>query len=165
MNFFDSAFQTPISAVEFGICDNGTGGRAYTDCENKASWIATVNNPNEDSWIFTAIDKGVVKDSECFGQTRCDGMLTRNRRWLILVELKDQSKGWISDAIEQLEGTIRLFQNAHASEWAAFIKKRAYACNRRHPVFNRSHKEDALRFFQRYQVRLHIEASISLYPF
>jgi len=162
MNFFDADFQTPISAAEFGLCDNGTGGLAYTDCGNSASWIATVKNPNTDNWIFTAIDKGVVKDSECLGKGRCDGMLTRNRQWLILVELKDQSKDWIPHALQQLEDTIELFQNAHSSDWTAFIKKRAYACNRRHPVFNKSHKEDALRFFQCYRVRLHIEATISL---
>lgn len=162
MNFFDTSFQTPISATEFGLCDNGTGGQAYTDCENPTSWIATVKNPDAEDWMFTAIDKGAIEDCEFVAKGRCDGMLSQDRQTLVLVELKDQLKGWIPHAIQQLEDTIELFQTTHPSDWDAFIKKRAYACNKHHPFFQHSHKEDCLRFFQCYKVRLHIEATISL---
>lgn len=162
MNFFDAAFQTPISATAFGLCDNGTGGLAYADCENPASWIATARNPNADTWVFTAIDKGVVTDNEFSGKGRCDGMLTREMQKLILVELKDQKQGWIPTAIRQLEDTMALFRSAHPTEWTAFLRKSAYACNRHHPHFQNSQKDAMQRFFKCYRVRLHIEATLSL---
>jgi hypothetical protein len=165
MNFFDAAFPTPISASEFGLCDNGAEGRAYTDCANSASWIATVNNPGADEWMFTAIDKGVIADGTCVGKSRCDGMLTRSGQTLILVELKDHLKQWLPHAIQQLQDTITLFRATHPAEWVAFTKKRAYACNKRFPQFKFAQHEAMLHFFQKHRVRLHVEAIISLNAF
>ncbi len=162
MNFFDAAFQTPISVTEFGLCDNGKGGRAYADCENPASWIAIVKNPNADNWTFTAIDKGVIAHGTCAGRGRCDGMLTKNGQTLVLVELKDQMRHWIPPAIQQLEDTIKLFRDSHPTEWAAFSRKRAYACNKQHPQFLFLLANKMKTFREAYQVRLHVEATISL---
>lgn len=67
MNFFDAEYQEPpTSESTFGICDDQNGQKAYTDRTNK--WIATVHNEKPFQLIFTAIDKGVIKDSELSGR-------------------------------------------------------------------------------------------------
>lgn len=162
MNFCDPNYQTKASATRFGLCDNGTGGRAFVKLDDPPCWIATVENLNGDHWIFTAVDKGAIQDGEKTGKGRCDGMLTQGQCALILIELKDQIKKWIPHAIQQLEDTVELLMISHPQAWSAFHHKRAYACNKSHPQFQTSHNETRQRFFQKYGVRLHIEATINL---
>ena len=59
---------------------------------------------------FTAIDKCVLNDDEEPGRGRCDGMLTSDsNEHIYFVELKNEAKGWRTEAIKQLESTVQFF--------------------------------------------------------
>jgi hypothetical protein len=157
MNFYDSACQRSVDDILFGLCDDKNGGIAYIDKTDQSKWIAIIKNERKISLIFTAIDKGVIKDNEEPGRGRCDGMFTSNEH-IYFVELKDQRKGWKSDAIEQLESTIKFFIVNH--DITIYRHKKAFACNKKQPQFQRIENELNLRFFKTYGVRLVIQAEI-----
>ncbi|NJO14694.1 MAG: hypothetical protein HC877_02815 [Thioploca sp.] len=92
-------------------------------------------------------------------ERRCDGMLTYTDN-IIFVELKNQRKNWISDAVEQLKITIECFTKHH--DLNLFKRKRAFACNKKHPNFCTGHKETMKRFFDTYKIRLNIQAKIKI---
>jgi hypothetical protein len=159
MNFFDPAYQeVPINVSLFGLCDDQNGTIAYTDTNNINNWIATVRNDNNIYLVFTAIDKGVIKDHEETGRGRCDGMLTSDKH-IYFVELKNEARSWITDAIEQLESTIQFFIANH--DISIFRHKKAFACNKQHPRFQEIDNEINLGFFRKYQFRLDINAEIN----
>jgi hypothetical protein len=158
MNFYDSAYQEPpVTDIQFGLCDSRNGGIAYIDKINKNKWIAIIKNERKISLIFTAIDKGIIKDNEEPGRGRCDGMFTSSEH-IYFVELKDQRRDWKSDAIEQLESTIKFFIANH--DISIYRHKKAFACNKKHPQFQKIENELNLRFFKTYGVRLAIQAEI-----
>jgi hypothetical protein len=158
MNFYDNAYQEPpLTDTLFGLCDDKNGKVAYVDKTNQHKWIAIVKNNKKISLVFTAIDKGVIKDIEEPGRGRCDGMLTSNEH-IYFVELKDQRADWKSDAIAQLESTIKFFINNH--DITVYKHKKAFACNKKHPQFQKIEHELNLRFFRTYGVRLGIQAEV-----
>jgi hypothetical protein len=158
MNFYDVAYQDPsLDDALFGLCDDKKGKVAYIDRNNQNIWIATIKNKRRIRLVFTAIDKGVIKDNEEPGRGRCDGMLTSNEH-IYFVELKDQKTNWKSDAVEQLESTIQFFIANH--DITVYRHKKAFACNKKHPQFQRIENELNLRFFRTYGVRLSIQAEI-----
>lgn len=158
MNFFNTGCQEPpITDKTFGICDDDNGGKAYTNKTDRETWIATVKNDNQKTIIFTAIDKCIIKDSEEPGRGRCDGMLTFSD-YLYFVELKSEPKGWISDAIVQLESTIRFFRESHKTH--SFRHKKAFICNKKHPHFHEINNEINLQFYRLYGFRLDVQAAI-----
>jgi hypothetical protein len=158
MNFYDIAYQEPpLDDALFGLCDDRKGEVAYIDKNDKNKWIAIIKNKEKISLVFTAIDKGVIKDHEEPGKGRCDGMLT-SKEHIYFVELKDQRKNWQSDAIEQLESTINFFIANH--DIAIYKHKKAFACNKKHPQFRQIEHELNLRFFRAYGVRLGIQAEV-----
>ena len=162
LDFFDPAYQEPpIDDSLFGLCDNEDGTAAFTDKKNRNTWIATVENPNKTRLIFTAIDKGVIKDDEYIENERCDGMLTSNKH-LYFVELKNQRDSWIPKGISQLESTIKLFDIAHPGKKKQYIHKKAYICNKKHPRFHVFDNERNMDFFRTYQFRIDIQAKIVL---
>jgi hypothetical protein len=158
MNFYNIAYQEPpLDNALFGLCDDKMGKVAYIDKNNKSKWIAIIRNKKKISLVFTAIDKGVIKDHEEPGKGRCDGMLTSNEH-IYFVELKDQRKNWKSDAIEQLESTIQFFIANH--NITIYKHKKAFACNKKHPQFQTIEHELNLCFFRTYGVRLGIQAEV-----
>jgi hypothetical protein len=158
MNFYDVAYQEPpLDDALFGLCDDRKGEVAYIDKNNQNKWIAIIKNEGRISIIFTAIDKGVIKDHEESGRGRCDGMLT-SAEHIYFVELKDQRTNWKTDAIEQLESTIKFFIANH--DIGAYKHKKAFACNKKHPQFQKIENELNLRFFRTYGVRLGIQAKV-----
>jgi hypothetical protein len=160
LNFFNEAYQeAPTNDALFGLCDNGS--IACTDKTDKNKWIATVENPNGLTLIFTAIDNGVIKHDEYVGYRRCDGMLTSSNH-LYFIELKKERKNWIPEGIEQLGSTIKLFDEAHPKKKDLYTNKKAYICNKRHPHFHRIDDEERKHFFMTYGFRLYINAIISL---
>jgi len=162
LNFFDEIYQEPpIADTLFGLCDDKHGGVAFIDKTNQHKWAAAVENPHCFTVIFTAIDKGVIKDSEYPDHERCDGMLTTNKH-LYFIELKNQKENWIQKGIAQLESTIKLFCFAHSGKKKNYIHKKAYLCNIRHPRFHVSDNEQNLRFFRTYGFRLDIQARVVL---
>jgi hypothetical protein len=139
------------------LCDGQNGRVAYTDRNNPDKWIAIVTNRKKISLVFTAIDDGVIRNDEEPERGRCDGMLASDEH-IVFVELKDQRKNWKSEAIEQLESTIRFFIANH--DITIYRHKKAYACNKKHPQFQRIENELNLRFFRTYGVRLAIQNDI-----
>jgi len=162
LNFFDPAYQTPpIADLRFGLCDNENGTAAFVDttATNMDNWIAIVENKHAIPLVFTAIDKGVVKDDEYPNCGRCDGMLMSDRH-LYFVELKNEKESWIQKGVFQLESTIRLFDGAHPGVKKRYVHKKAFLCNRKHPSFHVSNKEQSLKFFRAYGFRLDIQAKV-----
>lgn len=162
MDFFSTNCQSgPFTAERFGVCDEQQGLQAHVDTVDASTWIATVENRSQTPVTFTAIDKCVIKDDEEPGRGRCDAMLTTGGS-LYLLELKDQHKGWIPHATEQLESTIRFLLEHHASQLSGYRHKKAFACNRRHPAFAEIDHELQNRFFRDYRFRLDVQATVVL---
>lgn len=137
LNFFNADCQeTPRTDLEFGLCDDKPGERAYTKNTDPHSWIATIKNKKGNRVVFTAIDKCVLHDNEYKNRGRCDGMLT-TARCLYLVELKDQEPPWQTDALKQLESTIRLLLENH--DISQFKIRKVFGCNK--------HKKDKFLVF------------------
>lgn len=142
---------------EFGICDDEDGTKAYTDIENRGKWVATVFNQNEKEVCFIAVDKCIFQDTDEPGRGRCDGILVAENQ-LYFVELKNQMKNWISDAINQLESTIEFYKESHNID--DFKHKKAFACNKKHKLFQEIDNEQNLAFFRKHRVRIDVQAEI-----
>lgn len=158
LDFFKAECQEPsLNNNLFGLCDDQDGSKAYTNINDPNRWIATVKNEKNKILVFTAIDKCVINDNEQIGRGRCDCMLTFSNR-IYFVELKDEAKGWITGAIEQLESTIQFFI---ANNDITFYKhKKAFACNKRHKHFQEIDNEFNLRFFRKYKFRIDLQSEI-----
>ena len=164
INFFNTdckeAFRTEVL---FGICDDQNGKAAYTDISNPDNWIAKVINDKNVQVAFTAIDNciKILKKGTKDQESTCDGMLTFDNS-IYLIELKVQrTGGWISEAILQLENTIKLLQTNHSLN--EFKYKKAIACNRKHPNFRTMDNEFMKRFFQKTNgFRIDIQAEIKI---
>lgn len=158
IDFFNVKCQEPtLNADLFGLCDDQDGTKAYTNSDDPIKWIATVKNINKETIVFTAIDKCIIQDDELYGIGRCDCMLNTDNH-IYFVELKDQAKGWISNAIEQLESTIQLFSTNHNIK--QYKHKKAFACNKNRKHFQEIDNELNLRFFRKYGVRLDVQSEI-----
>ena len=158
LNFLNNACSEPVRNNSlFGLCDNQNGEKAFSNSDNPSIWIATVKNEEAKDIVFTPIDKCIIKDNELTGHGRCDGLLTTNEH-LYFVELKDQLRSWISDAVEQLESTIELFKDNH--DINSFKHKKAFACNKKHRLFQEIDNEANLAFFRKHKVRLDVQAEI-----
>ncbi|MNJ92154.1 hypothetical protein D3C87_98140 [compost metagenome] len=149
--------ENPRTDIEFGICDDEDGSKAYTDIDNPTNWIATVSNESKKNVSFIAVDNCIFKKTDEPGRRRCDGLLVTEDQ-LYFVELKDQMKGWISDAIEQLESTIEFFKESHNLE--DFKHKKAFACNKKFRYFQEIDNEVNLTFFRKHKVRIDVQADI-----
>lgn len=159
INFHTAACQESLNNALFGLCDDNNGSKAYTntDLVNKQKWIGTVVNDRQKDVVFTAVDKCVLRDNEYLGRGRCDGILSTDEH-LYFVELKDQAKSWMNDAIEQLESTIQFF--IENNDIAIFKHKKAFACNKQHKHFQEIDNEFNLKFFRKYKVRIDVQADI-----
>jgi len=158
MNFFcPDCQEPPINTSSFGLCDNQDGTKAYTNSDDPSLWTAEVKNDKKIPLIFTAIDKCVIKDNEEIGRGRCDGMLT-SAEDIYFVELKNQRGNWKTNAINQLESTIRFFISNH--DITVYKHKKAFACNKKHPCFQETDNERNLYFFRKYGIRLDVQAKI-----
>lgn len=158
LNFLVNNCREPVRKdLLFGLCDDQDGKKAYSNSDDPTKWIATVKNNNALVLAFTPIDKCVIHDDEYPGRGRCDGMLTSSEH-LYFIELKDEAKGWITGAIEQLESTIGFFKENH--DINSFRHKRAFACNKQHRHFQETDNEFNLSFFRKHSVRIDIQAEI-----
>lgn len=157
VNFYNPSCQETLNDYLFGLCDDQDGRKAYTNTDNPVRWTATVRNIEGRSCVFTAIDHCVIRENELMGRRRCDGMLTTEDHHYF-VELKDVMKGWIEEAIEQLESTIQIFIDSHGMP--SQRHRKAFACNRAHPYFHEFDNERNKRFFQTYGFRIDIQADI-----
>jgi hypothetical protein len=158
MDFFQSACQElPLNHTLFGLCDDQNGGKAYTNVNAPAKWVATVKNDKGKTLVFTAIDKCVIKDGEEVGRGRCDCMLTSDEH-LYLVELKEMIPPWQSGAIEQLISTILFLIENH--DISNYKHKKVFACNKKRDKFQVIDNELNLQFRRKYGFRIDIQTQI-----
>jgi len=160
MDFFDTDCQeSVINESLFGLCDDESGLKAYTNTDDQTKWIATVKNDNNKDLIFTAIDKCVIKDEEEPERGRCDGMLTFDDH-IYFVELKDERKNWLTGAMNQLDSTVQFFIEYH--DISIYKHKKVFVCNKRkrRKRFYESYNELNRHFFTKYRVRVGIGTDI-----
>ena len=158
LNFFDAQCQESSLTHElFGLCDDQNGTKAYTNIDAPEKWVATVKNQKKIEIVFTAIDACVIKGYEYEGRGRCDGMLASDNH-LYFIELKNEDKGWMQHAIDQLESTIQFF--IENNDIVKYKHKKAIACNKRRRHFQEIDNELNLRFFRKYKFRIDVQAEI-----
>ncbi|OQX97044.1 MAG: hypothetical protein B6I24_10095 [Bacteroidetes bacterium 4572_128] len=145
---------------EVGVCDDQESTKAYINKENKEKWIATIKNLKSKIIDFYAIDNCIeIYRENNDKDNKCDAMLIYENG-IIFIELKDKRADWIPDAIGQLENTIKYFIENHGIE--QFNIKKAFACNKRKPNFQTINMQIKQSFYQKWKVRLHIEATIKI---
>lgn len=160
INFFTATCQSHTAAARFGLSDDENNTPAYIDTADEEKWGAIVENQEIVKVTFTAIDNCIaILRTDGSMERRCDGMLTYTDN-IVFVELKNQRKNWIPDAVEQLGSTIKCFTKHH--DLKSFQHKRAFACNKKHPNFHISHKEKMKKFYNTYKIRLNIQAEIKI---
>ncbi|MFH1005262.1 MAG: hypothetical protein V1781_07195 [Bacteroidota bacterium] len=160
VNFFQNNCQNNTTDTSFGLCDDENGTPAFIDSENKNQWIGVVENNKAIEIIFTAIDNciPILRDDGNM-DNRCDGMLTYTDN-IVFVELKNQRKNWITDAVNQIETTIKHFIANH--DLSNYRHKRAFVANKKHPQFNFAIHEKSQIFYSQYKVRLNISVTIKI---
>ena len=138
VDFFIRACQEqPTSESSFGICDDQNQAKAYLDFSDHTKWVAEVENLNNESIVFTAIDNCIdlLRPNETM-DNRCDGMLTY-RNDIIFVELKERNVRnhvWVHKAEKQVRSTIAHFKANHNIN--EYSEKRAYLANSKKPNIN-----------------------------
>jgi hypothetical protein len=158
VNFLENYCKEPgRNDTLFGLCDDQDGKKAYSSIDKPENWIAKVKNDNSLDLTFTPVDKCLIKDYEYPGRGRCDGLLTSFEH-LYFIELKNEGKGWITGAIEQLESTIEFFKESH--DINQFRHKKAFACNKQHRHFQEIDNEFNKAFRRKHEVRIDIQAEI-----
>jgi hypothetical protein len=160
IDFEKEACQQTIQAKHFGICDDLPQQPAYTDTTDSSKWIATVENEPEFEITFTAIDNCIeIRRANGDMDNRCDGMLTYEDN-IIFVELKSVRSEWITSGLAQLERTIQHFMDNY--DMNTIRHKRAFLCNKKHPQFQVIEHSAKQQFFQKYKVRINIQAIIKI---
>ncbi|MBQ4477095.1 MAG: hypothetical protein IJQ18_06040 [Paludibacteraceae bacterium] len=159
INFFDKRFQKEDARtdLEFGIYDPGDNKPAVTTSDTSLGQ-AIVKNQQKKIVQFVAIDHNMdIRKQNGNAESTCDGMLYVDTSFLAFVELKDELKNWISEAVSQLENTIKLFKE---NNYRTFSKHRAYAANKKHPQYAYSEKERMQHFKNRTGFTLYINGTI-----
>lgn len=150
-----------IMAEIFGICDDDDKAEktpAYVSFDNEEKWGAIIKNYSGKPLNFTAVDNCVVVRRENDDmENRCDAMLS-NADNLVFIELKNERLKWFPHAVKQLQKTIEVFKLYN--DVSMYKRKRAFACNVRHPNFAYSNKEMKQKFYQTNGFRLYDEMTI-----
>ena len=165
IDFFEIECKEAIRMdTEFGICDDDDK-KAYTTIKaDENNWIATIKNELKVPVTFPAIDNclAITKKGTNDLESTCDGMLTFVKS-LYLIELKDKKKKWISEAIGQIENTIKIMlENKH--DLTQITYKKAFICNkkRKYPRFNETTNARDKQFFDKWGFMLKVQATIKI---
>ena len=148
-----------ISEPFFGIQD---GRPAYIELnEDQNKWNAVVDNSLNHNVVFVPLDHNIeIHPTPDTTYSLCDCMLYHEGRWLALIELKNQARGWIETAIAQLKSTIDLIKNN--PKIITFSHCEAYASNLRFPSFYFSKKSRMNEFRNETKFRLIIANRIKV---
>lgn len=156
IDFFHN--ETVVKSRLFGICDDEDSTvktPAYYDEDerNENMWGARVTNNSTKDISFIAVDNAIeIRRENGDMESRCDAML-HNDENIIFVELKDQRENWIEHAVnDQLLTTVNVFKKCH--DINTFRHRVAYACNKKHPMFAKSHRTMMQKFKNEHGVRL-----------
>lgn len=159
MSFFDYSVSVDKSD-EFGICENKTAKElpAYIDYDNKELWDAVVKSHGVVDFNFIAVDNNIpYYDEKGNEKKRCDAMLY-TKQTVAFIELKNQDRNWLNEAIGQLKSTIEHFKNEE--DITKFKYRKAYVCNKTHPNFNYQFKDCMQKFFRETGILLRPERVI-----
>ena len=167
MCFFAKAkHQNSTTSIKFGLCDDPPPAKnpAYIDESDDTKWIAIVENNQENTITFTAIDHcnefEFPKKGGNAGEIgkRCDGVLTIDAK-IVFVELKERRYGgWAEGADEQLRSTIDFFsQHSDAKKYST---RQAYIANSMRPRANTIHQQRMDKFLNDTGYDLKIENRI-----
>jgi hypothetical protein len=165
INFFDKDCQSISQKKRFGLCDVPPPAKtpAYIDEKDGSKWIAVVENEDNNTVTFTAIDNCIeIFREDGNMEKRCDGVLYFDKT-IVFVELKERSargNEWVKDAEQQLRTTILIFEKAE--EPTTFMHKKAYIANSEHPKFKDSQSRRMNQFFEDTGYVLRIENRIRL---
>lgn len=160
IDIFDPTFVTCVCSDRlFGIEDMFPAHVVIRG--DRKQWNAVVDNTNGLQIMFVPLDHHIdIHPSTDTTYSLCDCMIYREGHWLTLIELKDQARGWLEDAIRQLKSTIRWMKdNPRVSQ---FSIREAYAANRRHPHFQSSEKSRMNEFRKETSFRLIITNMIKV---
>ena len=149
IDFFTEACKSISNKKTFGLCDDPPPAitPAYIDENNADKWIGIVDNRNEHTIYFYAIDHCIeILRTDGKMESRCDGLLCCGKR-LIFVELKSRRKkgsAWLKDGCGQLKTTIDIFK--HHVDQSRFTRIDAYVCNNFKPLANQGHSVQIQKF-------------------
>ncbi|MCR5291238.1 MAG: hypothetical protein K6E51_14720 [Treponema sp.] len=131
---------------------------AFLDYENKNDWNSIILSDGRTDINFIAVDNRIQYcDKHGDEKKRCDAMIYTEQT-VVFIELKNQMKDWFDDAVEQLKSTIDHFDDVDGLDKFRF--KKAYACNKQHPIFNYHYKERMQKFYKDTGVTLRPEMVI-----
>jgi len=147
VNFFVSKCASASTAITFGLCDDQTASPAYISSAEAEHWVAVVENPEQQTIEFYAIDHCLdLYNAAGNMESRCDGLLRQANHQLIFVELKAAKRGpWLADGRKQLANTIKHFRAVH--DIKQYKKVTAYICNSARPRES-SNQQVAMRMFK-----------------
>ncbi len=147
IDFFTSGCKSTTSKDNFGLCDDPPPANdpAYIDEVSPEKWIAEVENKDEVSIDFHAIDNCVeVLRPNGEKENRCDCILHYGDS-LIFVELKDRaSTRWLAKGSKQISAMLNRFKENH--DMSSFDKVEAYVCNKQKPLARTGNNVAAQRF-------------------
>jgi hypothetical protein len=147
IDFSIPACVTETNEAVFGICDDSPPSidPAYLSFQNAEEWIAWVDNDQNKTVTFTAIDHCVeILRPNTEKESSCDGMLSYDKT-IKFVELKDRNySGWLGKAIDQLQITIKIYKADVGM--AAFDKYFAFVANKQRPFFKGANSSLSQRF-------------------
>lgn len=162
MNFFvpiDDECASTSSAI-FYLYDDENQTTVYFSTQKTREYCTEVVNKAVQKIILRPVDHCIYPEN---GAIHCDAFLhNESRKTLCFVEMKNVSKSWASDAIAQLEQTVKDFNAAHGAIAEDALYKRAYAANSKHPNFSRSHATQIREFYQRTGFVLRVENTVKL---
>lgn len=149
IDFFTTACRSISNKKTFGLCDDPPPAStpAYIDENNTDKWIGIVNNKNEHTVHFYAIDHCVeILRADGKIESRCDGLLCCEKK-MIFIELKSRRKKgstWLKEGCNQLKTTIDIFKkNVNESHYHSI---EAYVCNSLKPRANQGHAVQIQKF-------------------
>lgn len=149
---------------EFGIIDGFSvqGTRCSEVCyaRENAVWNVTVECNNRKDYRFIPVDNNIPltrKNSSGKEETgkSCDAILYTNNT-VCFIELKNERKRWLQNAVRQLEATIKDF----GSLIEKYKNKRAYACNIQFPNSSCLFTDTQSEFYKRNRIVLRITTHI-----
>lgn len=160
INFFEAKCTREISCKSFGLCDDQNSKPVRIDICDKSKWNAIIENNNKQKITFIALDHCIpICRANGDADTCCDGLMLYEGG-IIFIELKNKGSKWISEGVDQLMHTIKLFKENH--DISCYKNKRAFLANKKHPRFQIGQEEKMKQFTKALGVRLHIVNKINI---
>lgn len=143
-----------ISDKQFGISDLNERKPCIVDTntDNKTAWDITINNDQQKTIIFNAIDFCVdIRRDNGDQDNICDACI-RYDDTIVFIEIKHKNRGWLKEAMHQICNTIQHFKKNNTFNFDSYEKRKAYIVNKRHITANTSRVEILEEMKEKYSV-------------